>query len=65
MAVLAEYKGKRFFGLLLVIVTLLLAYFTGPSETFMSFANVIGAVYGVYATGQSWSDVRETQARET
>jgi hypothetical protein len=56
---MADYTGKRFAGLVLVVGVLGLAYFIGPKDTFPTLATTLGLMYGAYVTGQSVTDVKE------
>lgn len=51
-----RYAGKRFASLILVVLLLALGFFLGRPEMFGSFSTALGVLYGVYLTGQSYTD---------
>ena len=55
-----QYHGKRFAGLLICVVILLIGYVWGPPESFGAFAGALGTIYGAYAIGQSATDWKES-----
>lgn len=50
------YVGKRFAGLILISCILGAAYFTGSNEKFSALATTLGLIYGMFVTGQSYTD---------
>jgi hypothetical protein len=50
------FFGKRFAGLIVVVLCLTLGYFFGRPDMFGAFASTIGLMYGVYVGGQSYTD---------
>lgn len=56
-----RYQGKRFWGFLLVVTVLMLAYLFGRPETFGALSTALGAMYGTYAIGQSATDWKKSE----
>jgi hypothetical protein len=56
---MSRYIGKRFAGLLLVTLSLLVGFLCGSADGFGSLSSTLGLMYGAYVTGQSFTDSRE------
>lgn len=54
----SKYHGRRFASLIFISLVLTVAYFAG-GEHFPTFAQTLGAMYGVYLMGQSATDWRK------
>lgn len=56
---LEAFFGKRFSGLIVCVLALVVGFFFGDPALFPSFATSIGLMYGVYVGGQSFTDAKE------
>lgn len=56
-----DYKGRRFAAFLITIGLLTVAMFWGTAALFGTYAQVVGAVYFAYLTGQSATDWKKAQ----
>lgn len=54
---IASFITKRYVGLVLCVAALLWAYLD-VNDHFGSFSTTVGLMYGVYVTGQSWTDAK-------
>jgi uncharacterized membrane protein YccC len=57
---LEAFFGKRFTGLVVCVIALVVGFFFGKPELFPSLATSLGLMYGVYVGGQTASDIRES-----
>jgi hypothetical protein len=59
LEILESFFGKRFSGLIICVVALILGFIFGSPELFPSFATSLSLMYGVYVGGQSITDAKE------
>jgi hypothetical protein len=58
---LVRLLGKRFVGLFICVIALVLGFFFGDMNQFPTLATSLGLMYGVYVGGQSASDIQESK----
>jgi Sec-independent protein translocase protein TatA len=56
---LEAFFGKRFSGLVICVIALVVGFFFGKPELFPSLATSLGLMYGVFVSGQSYTDAKE------
>lgn len=56
-----RYQGRRFAAFLTTLIIVALGFFIGPEANFGTFAQVIGALFFTYVTGQSATDWKKAQ----
>lgn len=58
---MTRYQGRRFAAFLTTLLLVGAGFFAGPPENFGTFAQVIGALFFTYVTGQSATDWKKAQ----
>ncbi len=58
LELIEAFFGKRFAGLIVGVIGLVVGYFVGDPAGFPQFATTLGLMYGAYVGGQSYTDAK-------